>query len=211
MDTNFHYADRSMAATSVKKTPGRIMTSPVYWALLGLVIERPSYGWELYNRFQRVYTDALHLSGESHVYAGLDALEQRELIETIPGIGVGRQPKPHYKATPHGVRSHEDWLVEQIDAQSRRQELWVRQLAIFAHDPDAALRVLGRYERQYLTEAGHTGRPPEGSATGSSSGLIDTLVAEQQRIEVGGMLSWLGYAKARFEALAGNVARDDPA
>lgn len=211
MDANFHYADRSMAATPAKKMPGRTMTSPVYWALLGLVIERPSYGWELYNRFQRVYADVLHLSGESHVYAGLDALEQRGLIETIPGIGVGRQPKPHYKATPAGVRSHEDWLVEQIDTHSRNQELWVRQLAIFAHDPKAALGVLERYERQYLKEAGQAGRLPDCSVSGARGKLIDTLVAEQQRVAVGGMLSWLGYAKARFAALAGNVARDDPA
>ncbi len=210
MDVNIHYADRSMAATTAKRVPGRTMTSPVYWALLGLVIERPSYGWELYNRFQRVYGDVLHLSGESHVYTGLDSLEQRGLIETIPGIGVGRQPKPHYKATQQGIHSHEEWLVEQIDAHSRQQELWVRQLAIFAHDPGTALGVLERYERQYLKEAGQTGHLPKGSASGSRGELIDTLVAEQQRITVGGMLSWLGHAKARFEALAGNVARDDP-
>jgi DNA-binding PadR family transcriptional regulator len=186
------------------------MTSPVNWAILGLLIERPSYGLELANRYQRVYADVLPVSGESHVYSALDALETRAMIETIPGIGVGRQPKPHYQATLQGVRSYEDWLVEQVDAQSRRQELWVRQLAIFAHDPEAALQILGRYERQYLKGAGRTGRLPDGSAIDSRGELIDGLVAEQQRIAVGGMLSWLRYAHARFEALAGSVARDDP-
>lgn len=186
------------------------MSSPVNWTILGLVIERPSYGLELANRFQRVYADVLPVSGDSHVYAALNTLEAREMIETIPGIGVGRQPKPHYQATLLGIRSYEDWLVEEIDAQRRRQELWVRQLAIFAHDPGAALHVLGRYERQYLKDAGQAGRLPQAPTVDSRGELIDALVAEQQRIGVGGMLSWLRYAHARFEALAGSVTRDEP-
>jgi DNA-binding PadR family transcriptional regulator len=198
-----------MVARPVKKATGRAMTSPVNWAILGLVIERPSYGLELANRFQRVYADVLPVSGVSHVYAALNTLEAREMIETIPGIGIGRQPKPHYQATLLGVRGYEDWLVEEIDAQRRRQELWVRQLAIFAHDPGAALHVLRRYEHQYLKGAGQAGHLPEGSAIDPRGELIDLLVAERQRIAVGGMLSWLRYAHARFEALARSVARDD--
>ena len=31
------------------------MQSPVNWALLGLVIERPSYAYELAQRFERTY------------------------------------------------------------------------------------------------------------------------------------------------------------
>jgi DNA-binding PadR family transcriptional regulator len=186
------------------------MTSPVNWTILGLVIERPSYGLELANRFQRVYADVLPLSGDSHVYAALNMLEAREMIEIVAGTGAGRQPKPHYQATQLGVRSYEDWLVEQVEAQSRSQELWVRQLAIFAHDPPSALQMLDRYQRKYLKDAGRTGHLPQGSGLDSREELIDGLVAEQQRIAVGGMLSWLRYAHARFETLAGSIARDEP-
>lgn len=35
------------------------MRSPLNWALLGLVIQRPSYGYELVQRFERIYEDAL--------------------------------------------------------------------------------------------------------------------------------------------------------
>jgi DNA-binding PadR family transcriptional regulator len=201
---------RSMATTPEQKRVGRAMRSSINWALLGLVIERPSYGLELYNRFHRVYADVLPVSGESHVYAALNGLEKRELIETVPNIGVGRQPKPHYQATPLGVRSYEDWLVDEIDAQRRHQELWVRQLAVLARDPEAALHVLDRYERRYLKGAGQTGYTPESSVVNSLDNLINGLVNEQRRIAVGGMLSWLRYAHARFEALTGSVARDEP-
>jgi DNA-binding PadR family transcriptional regulator len=186
------------------------MTSPVNWALLGLVIDRSSYGLEFAYRFQRVYADVLPVKGDSHIYKALDALIARGMVEIVPGTKIGRQPKPRYRATPFGLRSYEDWVVAQVEDERRRQELWVRQLAIFAHDPDAALHIIDRFEQQSLKRAGHTGRSPAGSAGDSRTELIDDLVAEQERIANGGMLSWLRYARARFEALAGKAPVNDP-
>ncbi len=186
------------------------MTSPVYWVLLGLVIERPSYGMEYYHRYQRVYGVAHPVSGWSHIYKALDVLRSRGLIAAIPGSGTDRQPRPEYQATQLGIRSYEEWLVEQVDMERRRQELWVRQLAVFAHDPRGALRVLGRFERQYLKGAGQVGDRPAGAVAGTRDELIDELVAEQQRIAVGGMISFLRGTLARFEARGGGVARDEP-
>ena len=57
------------------------------------------------------------------------------------------------------MRTYENWLVEQVDAEQRRAELWVRQLAVFADHPAAALRVIDRFERQYLEES-RSGWPP---------------------------------------------------
>ncbi len=178
------------------------MRSEVNWALLGLVIERPSYGWELANRFQRIYDDVLPVSSESHIYSALNSLAERGMIEIVPGAEVGRQPKPHYRATPIGVRQYEDWVVSQIDGERRRQDLWVRQLAIFAGDPAAAIRVISRFERQYLEGAGQIGRSRDGSAGDSRDELIDELVAERHRLAAGGMLSWLRFAHEKFESRA---------
>jgi DNA-binding PadR family transcriptional regulator len=186
------------------------MTSVVYWVLLGLVIERPSYGLELYHRLQRMYGDVLSLRSESHVYGALNSLEKRVLIETIPGPGVTRQPKPHYRATEQGVRSYEDWLVNQVADERRRQELWVRQLGIFAHDRAAALDIVRRFERHHLKAAGEqTGRLP-GVPRDSRAELIEDLAAERRRLADGGMLSWLHYAEDRIEARAGRPYVDDP-
>src|ERR1019366_9433026 len=88
------------------------MRSPVSWALLGLVIERPSYGYELVQRFERTYGDALELSSPSQIYTALEALERRSLIEKLPdddpSTDVGRQPKPHYRASGDGVGGYQD-------------------------------------------------------------------------------------------------------
>jgi DNA-binding PadR family transcriptional regulator len=199
-----------MPAKPEKKAPSRAMTSPVYWVLLGLVIERPSYGLEYYHRYQRVYGVVHPISGESHIYTALDVLKARGLIAAIPGGGTDRQPKPEYQATQSGVRSYEEWLVKQVDIELRRQELWVRQLAVFAHDPKVALRVLGRFERQYLKGLGRVGDRRAWAVAGTRDEVIDELVAEQQRIAVGGMLSFLRGTLARFEARVGGVARDEP-
>ena len=44
------------------------MHSPVNWALLGLIIERPSYAFELATRFKRNYEGAIAISSPSHIY-----------------------------------------------------------------------------------------------------------------------------------------------
>src|ERR1022692_333686 len=87
------------------------MQSPVNWALLGLVIERPSYAYELAQRFERTYQAALTLSSISHVYTALAALRSRSLIEELPGTRAGRQPKPHYRATAKGLQDYGQWLI----------------------------------------------------------------------------------------------------
>jgi DNA-binding PadR family transcriptional regulator len=178
------------------------MTSPVNWALLGLVISRSSYGWELAHRFERTYGDVLPLSSDSHIYTALNKLEERGLIETVPGAGLARQPKPHYRATPLGTRGYEEWLVAQIEVERRRQELWVRQLTVFANDPEAALTVIDRFEHEYLKPAGQVGKQQDSGVADARSKLIDGLVGEHQRIAVGGMLSWLRSARESFEAAA---------
>ena len=139
------------------------------------------------------------MSGPSRVYGGLDSLEKRKLIEKIPGNSVARQPKPCYRATGDGVRSYQDWLVAHVDEEQRRQELWVRQLALFAHNPATASQLVQRFEAQHLKGVAEIARLPR-VPSDSRAELIEDLVAEEHRIAVGGMLSWLRYARERFEA-----------
>ena len=185
------------------------MTSVVYWVLLGLVIERPSYGLELYTRYERLYADLLPLSSSSHIYTALDELQRRGFIEAIPEAAGGRQPKPHYRATAMGASSFEDWYVAQMELQRRSLELWARQMGIFAPDPEAALRVIGRFRRESLAAAGQIGAGPD-SVIDSRDAFIDEIVAEQMRIASGGLLSWLGFVATRFKERIGSGTYDGP-
>lgn len=179
------------------------MQSAVHWALLGLVIERPSYGYELAHRFEHAYEGMLHLSGVSYVYTALDTLQRRGLIEEIPGTRTGRQPRPRYRATPEGVLAYKERLIAQIREDFRRSRLFARQLAAFAHDPRTALEIIERYSEACLQEASGAPIPPaEEQQADTVSGLASRLVSEEGRLAMESRLPWVQYARREFEALA---------
>jgi DNA-binding PadR family transcriptional regulator len=179
------------------------MQSPVNWALLGLVIERPSYAYELAQRFERTYGEVLALSSVSHVYTALSALRTRSLIQEIPGTRSGAQPKPRYEATEAGMARYGDWLVGQVGEDRRRQQLFVLQLATFSRDPHAALEILARYEQACLLQAqatplnAHSGSVAEGARQ-----LAARLDVEERRLALGAKLAWVQYARRELVALA---------
>jgi DNA-binding PadR family transcriptional regulator len=179
------------------------MQSPVNWALLGLVIERPSYAYELAQRFERTYGEVLALSSVSHVYTALSALRSRSLIQEIPGTRTGAQPKPRYQATDAGMERYGDWLVGQVGEDRRRQQLFVLQLATFSRDPNAALGILARYEQACLQQAQATPlmANTETVAEGARQ-LAARLDTEERRLALGAKLAWVQYARRELAALA---------
>jgi DNA-binding PadR family transcriptional regulator len=180
------------------------MQSPVNWALLGLVIERPSYAYELARRFERTYGEVLSLSSVSHVYTALNALRSRGLIEELPGTRVGAQPKPRYRPTAAGLEQYGHWLVSQVDEDRRRQQLFVLQLATFTRHPEVALEILDRYEQACLAAARATtvSPHPEACADGAPQ-LASRLANEERRLSLGAKLQWVQYARRELNALAG--------
>jgi DNA-binding PadR family transcriptional regulator len=182
------------------------MRSLVNWALLGLVIDRPSYAYELAQRFERTYQDALSLSSVSHVYIAVGALQDRGLIEEIAGTRSGRQPKPHYRATATGVQQYRDWLVEQIGEDRQRQRLFVLQLGALARNPEMALEVLDRLEASCLKQAAKAPLAKNGEPEEEASQLIERLLNEELKLTVGARLGWVQYAREQLRRGA-KVAR----
>ncbi len=181
------------------------MQSAVHWALLGLVIERPSYGYELAQRFESAYAGMLELSGISYVYTALDTLQCRGMIEEIPGTRTrtGRQPKQRYRATADGVRNYRERLILQVREDFRRSRLFARQLAVLAQEPEMALDVIERYGQACLAEAGETPLPaPREDCEDATAGLASRLVCEERRLAIESRLPWIDYARREFKALA---------
>lgn len=191
-----------MGAGRARELPAAPMQSPVNWALLGLVIERPSYAYELAQRFDRTYEGALSLSSTSHVYTALGTLQERALIEEVAGTRRGRQPKPRYRASAKGVEEYRDWLVGQFGEDRRRQRLFVLQLASLTRDPEMAVDVIARLEEACLEEAAKTPIGSPASATGDAGQhLVSRLLAEEKRLAVGARLSWAQYVRRELVAL----------
>lgn len=182
------------------------MRSPVNWTVLGLVIERPSYGWELWKRFERLYGDVLAVGSESNIYAALNTLREKALIEEVEGSrsvipGATRQPKPHYHATRQGLEAYEAWIIAQAREHSRRSLQFARQLGALAQQPQTALAILGRYEQACLDDKG--ARIPTSSEFPARvvPGLGDRLASAHGRGIKTATLGWIAYARQEFEAL----------
>jgi len=179
------------------------MQSPVNWALLGLIIERPSYAYELAHRFERTYEGALALSSVSHVYTALTTLKGRALIEEIPGTRAGRQPKPRYRATAKGHADYRGWLLGQLAEDRRRQRLFVLQLSALARKPEAALEIVADYEQECLAEAANVPiGDHDGAAAEGTPALVSRLVVEEHRLAVGAKLAWVQYARSELSRAA---------
>jgi DNA-binding PadR family transcriptional regulator len=183
------------------------MQSPVNWALLGLVIERPSYAYELAQRFDRTYEGALSLSSTSHVYTALRSLLDRELIEEVPGGGTGRQPKPRYRATHEGLEHYQRQLVGQLADERRRQRLFAMELAALMSEPELARRVIDGYEQACLREAGERTLPSgDDGSEHVRSQLAARLAGEENRLALGARLAWVQYLRRELRALTERTA-----
>ena len=187
------------------------MRSPVNWTVLGLVIERSSYGWELWTRFERLYGDVMPTRNESNVYSALNALRDKGLIEEVPGSrttqpDTNRQPKPHYRATQEGIEAYEAWMFAQMREHHRRSREFARQLGAFAQQPQTALGILARYEQACLDEKGAAIPTVTEFPSRFVPGLGDNLASVYGRGIVASTLGWIEYARREFGALADKQA-----
>jgi DNA-binding PadR family transcriptional regulator len=180
------------------------MRSPVNWALLGLVIERPSYAYDLAQRFERRYGEVLPLSNIGHIYTALGVLGGRDLVEEIPGTRVGRQPKPHYCATPTGIKEYNEWLVGQVGEDRRRNQMFVLALGALINDPEQLREVMAGYERVCLSAGMRTAiAGAHETGTDSALALLTRLGEEENRLAVGAKLEWAEYARQELKKLGG--------
>lgn len=190
------------------------MRSHVNWAVLGMLLERPSYGYELHRRMtRRIPADVLDPS-QSHVYAALDVLERTGLIEPLEAdevqeaVGASRggarrrQPKVHYRATAQGGAAFRSWLAEQMRSDPAHGEL-VRRLALAAGMRRVGLmhELVDAYEDACVREAhalpmaSADGRPAQ-----SADVLVERLTVNARRATLDAHMAWLTYARKEIEA-----------
>jgi DNA-binding PadR family transcriptional regulator len=171
--------------------------APVNAAVLALVIEKPSYGYEVWQRFDARFGDVLGV-GSSRIYQAVNGLLDDGLIEQLPGAGTSRrQPRPCYRATEHGARVHREWLADELRGDPTRLELNRRLLATGANDRSTLLTVVERYEQACLDEMAElrTGTAGEdGDAT-----MRDRLLEEERRLVLEARLKWILFARRQLQ------------
>lgn len=189
------------------------MRSQVNWAVLGLLLERPSYGYELHQRMARRFPAELLDPHRSHVYAALNVMLKAGFIEPIPPDEVAetaeaasaserRQPKVHYRVTAEGGRAFRTWLAEQLRSDPAHDDL-VRRIALAAgmrrvgliHDLVSIYEDACAGEAQTLPMPGVDGLPAR-----SPEVLVRRLTVAARRMALEGQMAWLRYARREIEA-----------
>lgn len=183
------------------------MRSPVNWAVLGMLIERPSYGYELHQRIVRRFPSEVLAPLPSHVYAALNLLERADLIEELPDEDADtgrrrRQPKVHYRVTPAGARAFRNWLATQLRADPGQLEL-VQRLALAAGmgRPGLLEELVDAYEHACTQAAQALPMPGgDGGRARSPEALVRRLTVAAQRTALEGQMEWLRYARKEIES-----------
>jgi DNA-binding PadR family transcriptional regulator len=190
------------------------LRSQVACAVLGLVIEKPSHGYEIGQRFDRRFGGFLSV-GRSSIYAALATLMEAGLIEKMSGrstTGVSRGAKAgaSYRATPRGARAYRTWLAERVRNDPQRVEMLGRMTLAGVHSVEAALDFIGRYERECVREAQELSRPigDADAERDGISGVVERLLIEERRRMIDAQLGWITYARAELRAVHSGAPLD---
>jgi DNA-binding PadR family transcriptional regulator len=185
-----------------------VLRSQVACAVLGLVIERPSHGYEIGQRFERRFGVFLSV-GRSSIYAALASLMEAELIEKMAtssstGVSRGAKAGAAYRATAGGGRAYRAWLADRVRSDPQRVEMLGRMALAGVRSVEAALDFIARYEQECVREAQELARPGD-SAHGSDgvSGVLERLLIEERRRMIDAQLGWITYARAELLAMDG--------
>jgi DNA-binding PadR family transcriptional regulator len=123
-------------------------------AILGLVIERPGYGYELARRLQeRCGAWEWEASG---VYSALDQLERDEHIHSLgekrSGATARGAPRVIYEATLKGRDFFRDWLLSPTARSPVRQELDLKILLSGPEDVPRLIDLTWAQEQQCIDD-----------------------------------------------------------
>ncbi len=186
---------------------GSALRSQVACAVLGLVIEKPSHGYEIGQRFENRF-GAFLSAGRSSIYAALGSLMDQGLIEKMAGrstTGVRRGAKAGapYRATARGARAYRGWLAERVRNDPQRVEMLGRMTLAGVHSVEAAVDFIASYERECVREAQELARPGRSLVFDASdvSSLVERLLVDERRRMIDAQLAWITYARAELRAL----------
>jgi DNA-binding PadR family transcriptional regulator len=188
--------------------------SPAAWLVLALLIEQPSHGYEISQRYQRRFGEFLPMS-VPRVYGALDRLRDDGMIEPIDLKPVKPEGKQHlmrrsYRVTHAGVEAYRRWVAERMRDDPQRPQLLGRIVSAGLVGIDAVLDVIDRYQRECMEELRALPAGSEELESGRSSleELTESLVIAQQRRELQARHDWAVYARRVLEAHKQNASAE---
>jgi DNA-binding PadR family transcriptional regulator len=174
-------------------------------AVLGLVIERPGYGYQLAQRLdERFGSSGFAPSG---VYSALDQLSRDELVRSAGELGPGparrAAPRTIYEATEEGVDHFESWMLDPSPTPPLRDELHMKIALCRPRNVPRLIEMIGGQELVCLGRLrdlkGVTEEVP--GRADDWSRLMGVLASEAEIAFWNARIEWLQSARELLEQL----------
>ncbi len=186
-------------------------------AVLGLVIERPGYGYDLARRLrERFGSSGFALTG---VYSALDQLSSDELVRSAgsraDGTNERAAPRTIYEATSKGVDHFEEWMLGDSSLAPVRDELYMKIALSKPHNLPRLIELAQAQEQDCLARLEDLKRPvtrPRGGPRVWPEVAV-LLVRDAEIKQLQARVEWLQKARVIMDKLnsvqSKNAARGD--
>jgi DNA-binding PadR family transcriptional regulator len=180
------------------------------YAVLGLVIERPGYGYQLAQRLEERFGSSEF--APSGVYSALDQLSRDSFIRSAGEMGGGSSrraaPRTIYEATEEGVDHFAAWMLEASPTPPLRDELHMK---IALCRPSDLPRLIEIVRGQELACMGRLSdlkqRADEDPPSAHEwSSLMRTLSRDAEVAVWNARIEWLQSARELLEQLGAEAA-----
>lgn len=190
----------------------------VKYAVLGLLVQRRGYGYDLVQRFEEQIGPGWQLNAGA-IYVALDKLEQDGLVRPIAtedAIAPTRRrtvrgaPRVVYEPTERGLERFDEWMQEPSALAPLREALHLKLALSRKHDLPRLLELVAEQERicqRRLEE--HADAPPLEELTernASWATLSAAMVRDAEAVHLQATVSWLRRVGAAMRAQLGAAA-----
>jgi DNA-binding PadR family transcriptional regulator len=194
----------------------KVSTMSAKNAVLGLVIERPGYGYDLARRLEERFGSSGF--APTGVYSALDQLSSDELVRSAGSRAEATNeraaPRTIYEATPKGIDRFEEWMLGGSSLAPVRDELYMKIALSKPHNLGRLIELTRAQEEDCLARLEDLKRCPPRSrgATRAWSELAVLLVRDAEVKQLQARVEWLQKARTIMDKLrvqAPSAARGD--
>jgi DNA-binding PadR family transcriptional regulator len=185
-------------------------------AVLGLVIERPGYGYDLARRLEERFGSSGF--APTGVYSALDQLSSEDLVRSAGCRGETTNeraaPRTIYEATPKGVDRFEEWMLGSSSLAPVRDELYMKIALSKPHNLGRLIELTRAQEEDCLARLQDLKRCPPRTREGvrAWSEVAVLLVRDAEVKQLQARVEWLQKARTIMDKLvsqASGAARGD--
>jgi DNA-binding PadR family transcriptional regulator len=180
-------------------------------AVLGLVIERPGYGYDLARRLQERFGSSGF--APTGVYSALDQLSAEALVHSAgsraDATNERAAPRTIYEATPKGVDRFEEWMLGCSSLAPVRDELYMKIALSKPQNLPRLIELARTQEEDCLARLEGLRQPTSRSRVvpRAWSDVAVLLVRDAEIKQLQARIEWLQKARAIMDKLNGAQAK----